>query len=427
VGAELRFDKGAQSITPVLNVISQPASTTLGGAAGLAAGGGGTSFNFSDNLPFFIVRDTKANVVNNNLGFGTVLFTVHPSGNVGVGTTSPTARLQVAGNVNVTGLRTETTASTPNVVGGFSGNSVTAGVVGAAIGGGGETSVTNRVTDSFGTVGGGRNNRAGDGAGTTEDRRFATVAGGNLNTASGTAATVSGGSENTASGGGGANVGGGNNNIASGGASAVGGGQQNTASGGIATIPGGHQNTAAGLFSFAAGRQAKALHDGAFVWGDATAADFASTAADQFLIRAAGGVGINTTSPQAPLHVAGGPLLTSTDAGNTTVTVGQRFRDNAIIAWGRILADGSFAATQVFGVAAVVRNSAGVYTVNLSSSPTTQIAVSVVAEVDAPPTTAADARLVTFDRVSTTQFRVFITNGSFASTDNEFFFIVTGR
>ena len=55
--------------------------------------------------------------------------------------------------------------------------------------------------------------------------------------------------------------------------------------------------------SFAAGRQAHALHSGAFVWADNTSADFSSTAVNQFLIRAAGGVGINTASPAAGLHV----------------------------------------------------------------------------------------------------------------------------
>jgi hypothetical protein len=83
---------------------------------------------------------------------------------------------------------------------GFSGNSVTSGVVGATIGGGGDSSGTNHVTDDFGTVGGGIKNQAGNGAGTTSDRPYATVGGGVDNTASGSFATVGGGSNNTASG-----------------------------------------------------------------------------------------------------------------------------------------------------------------------------------------------------------------------------------
>jgi hypothetical protein len=102
-GAELRFDKGAQGITPVLSIISQPASTTLGTASVLASGGEGSSFVFSDNKPFYIVKDTKANVVNNNLGFGTPLFAILPSGNVGIGALNPTAKLEVAGSLKLTG------------------------------------------------------------------------------------------------------------------------------------------------------------------------------------------------------------------------------------------------------------------------------------------------------------------------------------
>ncbi len=64
-------------------------------------------------------------------------------------------------------------------------------------------------------------------------------------------------------------------------------------------------NTASriGQRSFAAGRRAKVRaaaatgtvngDEGTFVWSDSTIVDFTSTGPDQFLIRAAGGVGIN--------------------------------------------------------------------------------------------------------------------------------------
>ncbi len=51
----------------------------------------------------------------------------------------------------------------------------------------------------------------------------------------------------------------------------------------------------------------------AFVWADHTDADFASTAPAQFLIRAAGGVGIGTNSPSEQLTVAG--TVESTSGG----------------------------------------------------------------------------------------------------------------
>lgn len=85
----------------------------------------------------------------------------------------------------------------------------------------------------------------------------------------------------------------------------IGGGFQNSASSQYATVPGGKMNSAGGTSSFAAGTRAKADHSGTFVWGDATDADFSSTAANQFLIRAGGNVGINTNAPTSTLHVDG--------------------------------------------------------------------------------------------------------------------------
>ncbi|HEX9962417.1 MAG TPA: hypothetical protein VGB00_15890, partial [Pyrinomonadaceae bacterium] len=101
--AELRFAQGASGITPSLSVISTPSSMTTGGGLTLATGTGGSSFVFSDNLPFYIVKDTKANVVGNNLGHGTLLFTVLPNGNVGAGVVNPTERFEANGNIKISG------------------------------------------------------------------------------------------------------------------------------------------------------------------------------------------------------------------------------------------------------------------------------------------------------------------------------------
>ena len=78
---------------------------------------------------------------------------------------------------NARAMRYEPNAISPNVIGGSPANNVTAGVRGATIGGGGVPSDTdpnlfaeapNRVTDVYGTVGGGYANRAGDDAGSTD-------------------------------------------------------------------------------------------------------------------------------------------------------------------------------------------------------------------------------------------------------------------
>jgi len=133
----------------------------------------------------------------------------------------------------------------PNLIGGYSGNSLGAGVVGATVAGGGRSAAANQGTADFGSVGGGEANSA--------TNRAATVAGGQTNRASGFGATVGGGSNNVAGSSQYATVGGGIANIASGEHATIGGGIANTASGNRATVPGGQNNTAGGDYSFAAG------------------------------------------------------------------------------------------------------------------------------------------------------------------------------
>jgi hypothetical protein len=135
-------------------------------------------------------------------------------------------------------LRIEPNAESPNMIGGYSGNSVTSGVKGATIGGGGKSGATNRVTDDYGTVGGGEGNRAGSDDDDTTNATYATVGGGVYNNASDSFATVGGGVYNNASGYE-ATVGGGAANNASGYAATVGGGRYNDATASFATIAGG--------------------------------------------------------------------------------------------------------------------------------------------------------------------------------------------
>ncbi|MFQ5500370.1 MAG: tail fiber domain-containing protein, partial [Candidatus Zixiibacteriota bacterium] len=174
------------------------------------------------------------------------------------------------------------------------------------IGGG----LVNATSGLYSTVSGGRLNAS--------SFHFATVGGGNSNTASSAGATISGGAENIASGfystvGGGqgdsasghfAVVSGGSGNVATDSGTTVGGGWHNRAAGRFSTVPGGEDNSATGNYSFAAGFGAKAIHDGTFVWADShDAVPFSSSGSNQFLISAAGGVGINTNTPNGMLTI----------------------------------------------------------------------------------------------------------------------------
>lgn len=262
-------------------------------------------------------------------------------------------------------------SNAPNLIGGSPVNTVDAGSVGSIIGGGGLGGLyadqgagytffgafPNRVSGKFETIAGGLGNTiladySVIGGGTQNfiqtNATYATISGGSQNTNSGYSSIIGGGFENqiqtnaaySTIGGGQLNsiqtnatwatISGGNDNIISSNASGatISGGEQNTINanaqasvvgGGFGntigantqqgTVPGGFQNTAAGDYSFAAGNSAQALHKGSFVWADSSVGAFASGAADQFLIRARGGVGIGTSvTPNGSLNLSSGGL-----------------------------------------------------------------------------------------------------------------------
>jgi len=113
-----------------------------------------------------------------------------------------------------------------------------------------------------------------------------------------------------------ATIGGGQANIIGGTATGatIGGGVLNEARAAGASVPGGSNNIAGGTNSFAAGQRARATNTGTFVWADSSVTnEFGSTSNNQFLIRATGGVGINTNNPGSNALSVGGRTQISGD------------------------------------------------------------------------------------------------------------------
>jgi hypothetical protein len=148
-----------------------------------------------------------------------------------------------------------------------------------------------------------------------------TVGGGISNQATGDRSSISGGAFNATTGS----------------ASSVVGGESNSAGGAFSTVGGGFFNEAAGDYSFVVGRRAKnsdSAHDGVFMFADSQSADFVSSRADAFFVRAQGGAefrvddlglraysnatGINSAAVQARSENANGIAIygssTSTDS-----------------------------------------------------------------------------------------------------------------
>src|ERR1043166_8160237 len=132
---------------------------------------------------------------------------------------------QSAGQLQVNGtpaVRLQSTTDTPDVIGGFTGNTVAPGLAGVTIAGGG-TALGNQPNVATG------------------NGQYATISGGYRNTVSGYGGVVSGGSVNSATGNF-AGIGAGQFHSGSGAYSWIGGGYANTNQGALGTIGGGQFN-----------------------------------------------------------------------------------------------------------------------------------------------------------------------------------------
>ena len=297
-------------------------ANSVGATVGVIAGGSGNSI--LTNASFGTISGGAANTVqgyasfigggrNNRTGLGTYDSVI---GGGYINTNNAYRSALLGGQQNIVrtnsdyaflggGLRNDVDGDASSILGGRYNSA--RGLAAVVLGG-----ESNRITADAAFLGGGQNNTnsglhavlAGGWLNRIESSaNQAFIGGGHSNVMQGASSVIVGGERNTVESGiNFASIGGGLGNNLAGHYATISGGNGNQADGMFATIPGGNLNRADAMHSFAAGNRAKALHTGSFVWADSTYADFASTAANQFLIRAAS-AGINTTSPQATLDI----------------------------------------------------------------------------------------------------------------------------
>jgi hypothetical protein len=128
------------------------------------------------------------------------------------------------------------------------------------------------------------------------------------------------------------------------------------------------------------------------------------------------------------LYAGGGVSVTVNAGAAKPISVGDRYRDNAIVAWAKVSSGGSVSAE--FGVASVTKDAgAGSYLIALDAraASAAYLIPIAIAEVESLPANAAGLRIVSINQAASYTFRVYINNGSGTPVDNDFVFMVTAR
>ena len=121
--------------------------------------------------------------------------------------------------------------------------------------------------------------------------------------------------------------------------------------------------------------------------------------------------------------------MTVNAGGAMTITVGDRYRDNAVVAWAKVSGTGIGSIQSEFGVSSVDHYNTGCYRIylNISATDAASLIPMAIAEIDSAPDSAAEVRIVSINQMAPNIFNVYINNGNWALVDNDFVFMVTAR
>jgi trimeric autotransporter adhesin len=211
-----------RSLSPRQQLTATPYAITAGNLTGAVPSGGlagmySNTVTFNNNANSFTGNGSGlSNVDAATLGGLASSNVWRLGGNAGnpdttLGSIDPQPLKIIAGNRRVLQAQTVTrsagflnTQIAPNIVGGSQANTISSGVLGATIAGGGmiiesigpPTAYPNTVSEDFGTIGGGFNNTVGNGDSNFGDARAATIGGGATNRVESPHGTIGGGSQN---------------------------------------------------------------------------------------------------------------------------------------------------------------------------------------------------------------------------------------
>jgi hypothetical protein len=129
------------------------------------------------------------------------------------------------------------------------------------------------------------------------------------------------------------------------------------------------------------------------------------------------------------LSVSGGIEMWNSAGPAKSINMGDRYRDNGIVAWAKITGGDPGTITAEFGISSVDHYNTGCYKIYLDvdAAEAGSLIPMAIAEVDSAPVGAGDLRIVSVNQLQPGVFTVYINDGNGSLVNNDFVFMATGR